>query len=160
MKHIIPILCVVGYFWSFPVYEDCPMINRILYMFSHANIFHLAINIFSYYMIVKYLKFLKWWLIPLFLVTGIVGSFGAISETVGMSGALFGLLGFHTAYYKIKGCDIRKQLLWTAIYILVSFLLPHISGGVHLIGFLTGIIIGITYGGIFSNRGHSGVLAV
>lgn len=133
-KHIIPLLCVVMFFvGSWPVAFVCPIQNRVLYIVSHGNILHLALNILAYYQIGKNLKW-KNYLIP-FVVIGILSGFAAINPTIGMSGALMGLAGIATVRNRVH----LKWLLLTFALILLPVFFSHIAWTVHLAGYCLGI---------------------
>jgi membrane associated rhomboid family serine protease len=69
-------------------------------MFLHANIWHIAVNMWSLYIVGSILEQVigRWRFLLLYMVSGIAGSAGALvwsptQPTVGASGAIFGILG-------------------------------------------------------------------
>lgn len=147
MRHIIPIACIILFFiGSFSITVGCPIENRVLYIFSHGNILHLAINLYSFYVLNKSLR--TKWIIPLVLFFGIVTSFAAFTPTVGLSGALFGLLGMCAVKYRYK----LKQIGMILFTIAISAFMPHLSWSCHLLGFIVGYLTQFIYGRIYGHR--------
>jgi membrane associated rhomboid family serine protease len=69
-------------------------------MFLHANIWHIAVNMWSLYIVGSILEQVigRWRFLLLYMVSGVAGSAGALvwsptQPTVGASGAIFGILG-------------------------------------------------------------------
>jgi len=149
MKTLFPLTLIVLFFIigkSYPVYLFCPLSNNVLYMFCHGNILHLFINIYSFTVLYKALQILgKWEKLGLLLFTGFVAGFFATMPTVGCSGGIFGMFGFYTAWMVMHGRNMWKQIGFTAVSIGLTFILPHLSGSVHLAGYLCGILIAIIY---------------
>lgn len=149
MKTLFPLTLIVLYFIigkSYPVSAGCPIENNVLYMFCHANLLHLLINCYSFVILYKALAILgKWEKLYLLLFTGFIAGFFATTPTVGCSGGLFGMLGFYTEWMMMHGRNVWRQIGITALSIGLTFILPHLSGSIHLAGYLTGILIAIIY---------------
>ena len=133
------------------------IIRLVLAIFLHANIIHLAVNMYSLSIIGKqvetYLGKLK--MILICLVGGISGCLlSAISGTicgVGFSGALFGLLGallyFGYHYRLYLGEALKTQIIPIIIYNLaLSLLIPNIDFFAHLGGLVGGYLCSMAVG--------------
>lgn len=129
--------------------------------FLHASLIHLAFN----------MLFL-WWIggpmeaaigharyIGLYFVSALAGAAGALvlkpeAVTVGASGALFGVLGaavvFERQGYNVLG---GQALGIVVINVAITFLVPNISLGGHLGGFVGGAICGLVLTRF--GRGHA-----
>lgn len=140
--YLIPTLCVIGLFiGKRPVFFGCPVENHVLYIITHGNILHFIINMVSYFGIIKFMpKSYGRLLIP-FIIIGVLCGFAAINPTVGMSGAIYGLLGMQAIGVVPGGLKFgRKHYVIVFYTIGFSVLIPHISWSLHLAGFLLGMI--------------------
>lgn len=145
-NYILPIITACLFFTGIkiPVYNDAPFINHMTYYLFHVNIFHLAINIVSWFFLRK--MRLKWWIMnSVVILTCIISGYFATTPTLGMSGGLFGVTGF--AYGMVPEKSI-PQTSTVLCVIFISILLPGIAGIVHLVGFISGYLIAYIYGRI------------
>jgi membrane associated rhomboid family serine protease len=119
--------------------------------FLHANLLHLAFNMYFLYFLGTLMEpemgKLRFGLI--YVVSLLGGSFGALlltpnSPTVGASGAVFGLMGAAIIAMRARGIDpMQSGLGMTLLLNLgITFLLPGISIGGHLGGLVAGGIVG------------------
>lgn len=120
-------------------------------VFIHANIFHLACNCYSLYVlgsqIESYLGKTKY--IVIYLLSAISGSlfsmiFAKNTASVGASGAIFGLMGallYFGYYYRIYlGNVLKSQLIPLIIFnLLLGFTLSGIDNFAHIGGLLGGL---------------------
>lgn len=120
-------------------------------VFIHANIFHLATNCYSLYVlgsqIESYLGKTKY--IVIYLLSAISGSlfsmiFAKNTASVGASGAIFGLMGallYFGYYYRIYlGNVLKSQLIPLIIFnLLLGFTLSGIDNFAHIGGLLGGL---------------------
>lgn len=140
-KAILTILCLLGLFWRVGFYSDCPLWNHIAYSFSHANIFHLAVNLIVLWSIKN-----KMQTIPA-LIIAIVASYLPMyvsSPTVGLSGFLFAVFGLMWGKTG-RLLDAVKKVM---PFIIITMLIPNMNGLLHLytfgIGFMTGFLVDFT----------------
>lgn len=124
-------------------------------MFLHAGFFHVAINMYSLYILgpslersVKSLPFAG-----LYFGSGIVGGVTAVvlssgpSVAVGASGAIFGIFGawflhgYRTRHTAFGDAMFRQMLALLLINAVISIGVPRISWQAHLGGFLGGVFI-------------------
>jgi membrane associated rhomboid family serine protease len=80
--------------------------KRFTYMFFHGNLFHLAMNCFGLWAFVSVIEketvFSQTFILLSSLVIGVLGTFGSEYPipTIGISGAVFALLGMRVYYYR------------------------------------------------------------
>ena len=123
----------------------------ITYMFLHASLLHLIVNMYSLYALGASVEnFLgRWKFIVVYLVSGICGGLlsaatGSNSISVGASGAIFGLAGallyFGYHYRTYLGEAIKKQII---PIILINLLIGYLIAGIDNFGHIGGLIGGI-----------------
>ncbi len=123
----------------------------ITYMFLHASLLHLIVNMYSLYVLGASVEnFLgRWKFIVVYLVSGICGGLlsaatGSNTISVGASGAIFGLAGallyFGYHYRTYLGEAIKKQII---PIILINLLIGYLIAGIDNFGHIGGLIGGI-----------------
>lgn len=133
------------------------VLRLVLAMFLHANIVHLLVNMYSLKILGEqvetYLGKIK--LLLIVIVSGISGSLlSAIAGTgcgVGISGALFGLLGallyFGYHYRLYLGDALKNQIIPIIIINLaISFMVPNIDFFAHIGGLVGGFLCAMAVG--------------
>jgi len=120
--------------------------------FLHSGIFHLAVNMYTLYILGSILepavgraRFLL-----IYFVSLLAGSFGALlvtpnALTVGASGAIFGLMSAAILVLRQRGIDPMQTglPLWIGINLVFSFAVPGISVGGHIGGLVGGALAAI-----------------
>jgi len=117
--------------------------------FLHAGLFHLFANMLSLYVLGTLLEpavgRLRFGLV--YGVSLLAGSFGAllltpVGQTVGASGAIFGLLGAAIVVMRNRGINPMESglVLWLGLNLLITFTIPNISIGGHLGGLVGGAL--------------------
>lgn len=117
--------------------------------FLHAGFFHLAVNMFSLYILGNLLEpaigRLRFGII--YGVSLLAGAFGALllepnAFTVGASGAIFGLMGAAAVILWHRGVNLIESGLgiWIGINLLFTFTISGISIGGHIGGLIGGVI--------------------
>lgn len=115
--------------------------------FLHSGLFHLAVNMYSLWILgtllepgIGRLRFLL-----IYFVALLGGSFGALlvtpdANTVGASGAIFGLMSAGVLVLRQRGIDPMQSglPLWIGINLVFSFAVPGISVGGHIGGLVGG----------------------
>lgn len=129
--------------------------------FLHANILHIAFNMFALWVIggpvEHYLGRTRY--IGLYLVSGLAGSAGALLQapdvvTVGASGAIFGILGAMLILeWQLTGRLAGNAMTWIVINLVISFAVPGISWGGHIGGLVGGILATLSFARW--GRGHA-----
>ncbi len=119
--------------------------------FLHAGFIHIAFNMYLLYvlgqMIEPSLGKLRFGL--LYFTSLLAGSFGALLfepnvNTVGASGAVFGLMGAAVIMMRARGIDPMQSGIGTLLLLNlgITFLIPGISIGGHIGGLAGGLIAG------------------
>jgi len=117
--------------------------------FLHAGLVHLAFNMLALYVLGGLLEpavgKLRFALI--YFVSLLAGSFGAlllqpVGQTVGASGAVFGLMGAAIVVMRSRGINLMESGLglWLGLNLLITFLVPGISIGGHVGGLVGGTL--------------------
>lgn len=117
--------------------KDAPWWRRVVYVFCHANVVHLGMNVWA----ILYLVFLfrvDIWMLLLAVLSAMVVPDILIGNvpTVGLSGVVFFILGGIVNIVSNK----YKYLLSNFVFIAMGLVLPHIAWGIHLWCFLCGLI--------------------
>lgn len=129
--------------------------------FLHGGIVHLAFNMYFLWIVGTAMETAigRWRYLGLYLVTALAGSAGALFfspnvPTVGASGALFGILGAAVVFERQGYHVLGGQALGIAIInFAITFLIPNISFGGHLGGFVGGVLCGLALTRF--GRGHA-----
>lgn len=129
-------------------YQGCEALYRMTYMFAHANILHLIVNIYASEVIYRLLKRRGLISLPLQItmpLAGFIMTYGTelTLPTVGMSGVAFFLYGV------LFASDI-KHLWQSAVLTALLNIVPYLLGAkinilIHLVGFLYGILFYLIY---------------
>ncbi|MFL5653921.1 MAG: rhomboid family intramembrane serine protease [Ktedonobacteraceae bacterium] len=139
-------LIIQGQYWRF-----------ITPIFLHANLLHVGLNMFNFFVLgiflerlVGHLRFLL-----IYLLTGvisIIASFYFMPQeiSVGASGAIFGLVGAYSVFVLTHRRAFRNNgypaLLWLVLIIGVNLsiglFIPNVDNYAHLGGLLSGCLLG------------------
>ena len=134
-----------------PLIRQGELWRVITYMFLHASLLHLIVNMYSLYALGASVEnFLgRWKFIVVYFVSGICGGLlsaatGSNTISVGASGAIFGLAGallyFGYHYRTYLGEAIKKQII---PIILINLLIGYLIAGIDNFGHIGGLIGGI-----------------
>ena len=120
-------------------------------MFAHVDLWHIGFNMLALYALGPGLEAAigRTRFLLLYFVSGLAASATVMwlsaptSQTLGASGAIFGLMGaLIVVAVKVRG-DVRSILTWVGINFLVTVVFASfISWQGHLGGFLTGLLVG------------------
>jgi membrane associated rhomboid family serine protease len=119
-------------------------------MFLHANIWHIAVNMWSLYIVGTILEQAigRWRFLLLYLVSGIAGSAGALvwsptQPTVGASGAIFGILGALFILERRGSIQTGGQVAGMIVLnLVITFVFSsYISVGGHVGGLIGGVAL-------------------
>ncbi|MDE0216137.1 MAG: rhomboid family intramembrane serine protease [bacterium] len=119
--------------------------------FLHHGMFHLAVNMFSLYILGLALEqsLAKIPFMALYSSSLVSGSFGALIETpnslvAGASGAIFGLMGALVALYLSQGVGLFQTPIGPilAVNLVISFTVQSVSLGGHVGGLIGGFLVG------------------
>jgi membrane associated rhomboid family serine protease len=134
---------------SRPTIADGEVWRLVTAGFLHAGLIHLAFNMLALYILGGLLEpavgKLRFSLI--YFVSLLAGSFGAlllqpVGQTVGASGAVFGLMGAAIVVLRNRGVNLMESGLglWLGLNLLITFAVPGISIGGHLGGLVGGTL--------------------
>ena len=161
---IIIALCIIMFFVSGMGYDTYTLVKYganfsglvrngelyrlVTYMFLHAGIVHIGLNMYSLYIIGPRVEdfFGKWKYALIYFISGICGGLLSIGVTpnvvsVGASGAIFGLFGaliyFGYNYRGYIGAMIRSQIVPIVIYnLFMGLFIPGIDMWGHVGGLI------------------------
>ncbi|MEO5776662.1 MAG: rhomboid family intramembrane serine protease [Flavobacterium sp.] len=132
----------------------------VTYMFLHGGLMHILNNMVSLYFVSFFLEHIlgKWRFVMVYLVSGICAGIASYywhehTNTVGASGAIFGLYGFMLALIlmKVTSPGINKFFFIIASISIGYTLLMGIFGNVdnvaHIGGLVTGFLMGLVLSG-------------
>jgi membrane associated rhomboid family serine protease len=120
--------------------------------FLHANLLHLAFNMYALYIVGGAMERVVGWprFLTIYMVSLLGGSAGALLTTdpfiptVGASGAIFGLFGAFVFLQMSRGMNPMQGGIGPTILLnlLITFAIPGISKGGHIGGLVAGLICG------------------
>lgn len=119
--------------------------------FVHANLIHIAVNMYSLYILgVPLERFLgRGRFIALYLIGALGGSVGVefLSKVgaLGASGAIFALLGVLILFARRLGFSTTWLIVIGIVNLVYGFIDPAISWQGHLGGLVTGLLIGVLF---------------
>lgn len=135
--------------WAPGVSDGAPW-QLLTTIFTHVEIWHIAVNMFSLYILGTQLEPVlgRARYLTLFLLSGLAGSAGVYwlanphESAVGASGAIFGLMGTF-AVLLLRARASLQPLLWTlVINFAITFAVPGIAWQAHVGGFICGAAVG------------------
>jgi len=132
-------------------------------MFLHGGLLHVALNMYALYNIGPLVEevYGKAKYLIVYFAAGITSSIFSFlfsdSVSIGASGAIFGLLGitlvFAVSEKEKIGKDFYKNILMVIVAnLILGFSIPNIDNFGHLGGLIGGIIVGVVYMVIVSNK--------
>ncbi len=137
-------------------------------MFLHWNLIHIGSNMLALWFIgsvvEQYLGAARF--VPLYLVSGLAGSAGALLQApttfiAGASGAVFGILGAMLILeWNVTGKPAGQAMTWIVINLAISFGIPGITWGGHIGGLVGGILITLAYSNFGGRRSAFGRLSI
>jgi membrane associated rhomboid family serine protease len=119
--------------------------------FLHVNLFHLLSNMLALWILGTMLEPMlgRWRFALVYFVSLLCGSLGVLllsaDESVGASGAVFGLMGAALVVMRSRGVNPMESGLglWLGLNLLITFAIPHISIGGHIGGLIGGALVGL-----------------
>jgi membrane associated rhomboid family serine protease len=130
-------------------------------VFTHVAIWHIAFNMLALWVLGPQLELAigRIRFLGLYLLSGLTGSAAVLwlsaehSQTLGASGAIFGLMGaLLVLAVKVKG-DVRGVMTWVVANFVLTFLFgSFISWQGHVGGFVGGVLLGAAI--VYAPRRH------
>lgn len=112
--------------------------NAFTYIFFHANIFHLVVNILSLYGILR-----RWRICAIHfgiaLVCAVIAAFLTAHEayTLGCSGFILAISGIISSWH-----PKAKNIFISLGFLLAFCLIPNINGMLHIVAWVGGFVMG------------------
>lgn len=133
-------------------YEPWRLITAL---FAHANIIHIALNMYTLWVFGQILEPMlgKWRYLWLFLIAGVAGNDLVMilvpgEGVYGASGALFGMMGALLLIQRKLGGPVRQLIVLIVINLVIGFL-PVFGGTIawqaHVGGLIGGLLVGLIY---------------
>lgn len=125
--------CLVGFCMNLTFGDGCPWWRCLVYHFDHANVFHLALNLWALF------QFKPRW--KTCAVGYIASSVVALLPFSSVALPTCGLSGFLMAAYARTYAE-RRLPLWKPILVNTAFiLLPMFNWKIHLVSFLISYVL-------------------
>lgn len=126
-------LCLIGYWMNLTFGAEQPWWMCFFYHFDHANIFHLALNLWALY------QFKPRW--KTVIVAYAVSSLAALLPFSSVAMPTCGLSGMLMAAYARKYAEFRLPI-WKPIAVNMVFaLFPMFNWKIHLVSFLISYLV-------------------
>ena len=119
---------------SIGIYTDCRWWQHLTYQFAHANIFHLAVNIYVMYFCITRFNLSQSQILSCFIISAILPALSHI-PTIGASGIVYAMLGIINTMVVEKA----KFAAWIALYITISYFFNN-NWCIHLCCYLLGFL--------------------
>lgn len=121
---------------------------RVSYLFAHATMLHLSLNMLSFYLLFKMVKRSipnTHLLLSGAIVVAILATFGSEMQypTIGASGVVMFLYGCFVVFYPSRTVFINLAVL-AAVNILTYFV-GHTNGLLHLFAFIYGLLFAAAF---------------
>ena len=121
--------------------------------FLHGGVFHLLLNMYALYVFGPLLEGAlgRMRFTVLYFVSALGGSAAsyafspALNQSLGASGAVFGLLGAFLVVNRRLGRDNTAVMVLLAINVAYGFLVPRIDWRAHLGGLVTGALVALAF---------------
>ena len=131
--------------------------------FTHVEIWHIGVNMLALWFLGPQLELALGRLryLALYLISALAGSTlvmwftPSLTQTVGASGAIFGLLGALLVLAHKVGGNVSQIGGWLLLNAVITFTVPNISWQGHLGGFLGGALVAVVL--IHSPRSRRGL---
>jgi membrane associated rhomboid family serine protease len=129
-------------------------------VFTHVEVLHIGFNMLALYFLGPMLETVlgRARFLAVYLVSGLVGSAAVMwfsdpnGQTLGASGAIFGLMGAIAVLALKVGGQAQSVLGWIAINLVLTFTLGSISWQGHLGGLAGGVLLGAAM--VYAPRPH------
>lgn len=132
--------------------------------FTHVEVIHIGMNMVALYFLGPTLESVlgRVRMLAVYLVSLLCGSAAVMlfanphQQTLGASGAIFGLLGaLIVVAYKVHG-DVRTIGMWLVLNLVITFTVPNISWQGHLGGLIGGALLTVAI--VYAPRGRRAVV--
>jgi membrane associated rhomboid family serine protease len=133
-------------------------------LFTHVEVLHIGFNMLALYFLGPMLETVvgRSRFLAVYFGSGLLGSAAVMvfsapnAQTLGASGAIFGLMGAIAVLAVKVGGQAQQVLGWIAINLVLTFTLRGISWQGHLGGLLGGVLLGVAI--VYAPRSHRSVV--
>lgn len=133
----------------FPGVADDAWWQLVTSMFAHIDLTHIAFNLLALWFLGPQLEAVlgRVRFLAVYLVSGLMGSAVVYwladpsGQTLGASGAIFGLMGALLVIGLKAGGDVTPLLIWIGLNVVITFTGGNISWQGHLGGFVGGVLL-------------------
>lgn len=154
LLQLIPGLKVTSALLYWPpitAYEPWRMITSA-FVHSTGSFFHILFNMYALWLFGRIIEQMvgRSRFLALYLLSGLGGSVAVLllspmSQVVGASGAVFGLMGAFFVIQRGLGGNSMQLLVVLGINLVMGFVIPNVSWQAHLGGLLVGALIGFIF---------------
>lgn len=151
--------CAAGGLTWVPGVSDGAAWQLLTSMFTHVEVWHLGFNMLALWFLGPQVEMAlgRTRFLVLYFVSGLAGSAmvfwlaGEQTQTLGASGAVFGLIGALLVLVVKVGGNVSQIGVWLLLNAVITFTVPNISWQGHVGGFLGGVLV--TAALVYSPRG-------
>lgn len=134
-----------------PGVSDGAVWQVVTSMFAHVQVLHIGLNMLTLYFIGPVLESVlgRTRFLAVYLASGLLGSASVMlfspahQQTLGASGALFGMLGALAVVTLRVGGNVRSILMWIGLNLVFTFYGGNISWQAHIGGLVGGALLGV-----------------
>ncbi len=151
--YIIVLTCFAMAHYDGAGYAYGSTYQRFIYMFAHANILHLAMNLIAYFSISQMVKGTAMQYTP--FLAAFLATFGTECDipTVGLSGVIYAMLATTTYYFE----QSRWRILSFAVVANgLYYLIGSVNVGLHVLSFAYSLIFTLIYD-LYERRKNSNI---
>ena len=154
-----------------PVVAEAQPWRFLTAAFLHASIPHILFNMYALYLVGPHLEKALgvWRYVSMYALSAIAGSVSVLlfaspdsqswfTQTVGASGAVFGLFAALALTLRRVGSSETQILVLIGINLAIGFILPGISWEAHVGGLIVGAVLGAAY--LFAPREKRTLISV
>jgi membrane associated rhomboid family serine protease len=149
-----------GHFSTVTGVSDGAYWQLVTSMFTQVEVLHIGFNMLALYFLGPMLETVlgRVRFLAVYLVSGLVGSAAVMvfsapnGQTLGASGAIFGLMGAIAVLAVKVGGQAQSVLAWIGINLVLTFTLNGISWQGHIGGLLGGVLLGAVM--VYAPRKH------
>ena len=144
-----------------PVAVETGQYERIITAaFLHAGLLHLAVNMFTLYIVGTPLERVlgAGRYLTIYLLSAVGGSLLSLwlspawTVGVGASGAIYGLFGALVVLRKQIGADARGLAVLIGLNLVITFAVPNVSWQAHIGGLVTGVLVALVIAAVARAR--------
>lgn len=151
--YIIVLICFAMAHYDGAGYVDGSTYQRFIYMFAHANIIHLAVNLIAFFSISQMVK--GTWLQYTPFLSAYLATYGTecTIPTIGLSGVIYAMLATITFYFeKSRWRILSFAFIANAVY----YFIGSVNVGLHVLSFAYSLIFTLIYN-LYERRKNSNV---